>query len=113
MKSVLMGRQKAWLIPRGPAAYKDGKIVRSEAEGMAFRCLFQPLNGRELKMTPEGDQDKEQYWVFTQCMSPQMNDRIVFREKSYQIQAVEEWPEYKKLRVMKIDVGPATSQETE
>lgn len=110
-QSQLIGssQQLACFAP-GCVQYVDGKPVRMPDVERFVRANVQPLSGRELLLVPEGDRHKEQYWAFVQLPDVlKVQDRIIFRNVSFQVQASEFWDSYTKARMVRIDVGPNAS----
>lgn len=88
----------------------DGKPVRGPEAKTLVRANVQPLNGRDLLIVPEGDRHKEQYWVFVQLPdSLAVQDRVIYKSVSFQVQTAEDWESYTKARMVRIDVGPNAS----
>lgn len=90
--------------------YVDGKPVKKDLESFEVICNVQPLNGRELLLVPEGDRDLEQYNLFAEKLQfPLMvNDRIIRQGVNYQVQIIEDWGSFIKVRIVKNDVGPTS-----
>jgi hypothetical protein len=88
----------------------NGKAQDYDTCNFNIFCNIQPLNGRDLLLVPEGDRFKEQYWVWTDSkvdkytLAP--NDRIVRQGANFQVQTIEEWGNYNRARMVRIDVGP-------
>jgi hypothetical protein len=94
----------------GKPRYIDGKPVYDEPLKYELVGNVQPLNGRDLLLVPEGDRFKEQFWIF--CVTPcvAVSKDLVFRSGSYyEVQGIELWGSFSKIRIMKVDVGPQAS----
>lgn len=105
---------------QGPTAYIDGKPQKRFPPPFQVIANVQPMSGRDLLMVPEHDRQKEQYWLFLdnkqfvedmglELRGPSMlklNDRVVRLSVNYQVQSVENWGSYSRVRIMRIDVGP-------
>jgi hypothetical protein len=92
------------VVREGCVRYVDGKPLKDKIKEFEIACNVQPLGGKDLLLVPEGDRTKEQYWLWTPT-AVEINDRVIRRELSFQIQTVEVWGSYAKARIMRIDVG--------
>jgi hypothetical protein len=84
--------------------FEDGKPVTSVDESFRVNASVQPVSGRELQITPEGDRMKEQVWVYTDTVLL-ANDIVTHRGVRFQVQSIEKWPGYVRARGVRIDVG--------
>ena len=85
----------------------DGKPQELNATSYNMVGNFQPMGGDDLMLVPEAQRTKDNIIVFTEQneKTPKLNDHIVVDGKRYQIQNVENWGSYSKLRAMREDVG--------
>ena len=104
----------------GATVYQEGKAIHYDPIVFQIIGNVQPLNGRQLLLVPEHDRYKEQYWVYIdnsqftndkglEVDGPSVllvNDRVTRLCANYQIQEVENWGTYCRVRIMRIDVGP-------
>ncbi len=95
-------------------AYESGLPVSYDQKNFKIRCNVQPVDGKDLLLVPEGDRQKEQYYVWSLNPCPengilQINDQVVRKGISFQTQSVENWGSYVKARIMCNDVGPNAS----
>lgn len=91
--------------------YVDGKLQKRLASEEPFKGNVQPMTGRDLLLVPEHERFKEQYW----CFVPKKVCGKWFFEKTgdvikrdciaFQVQTVESWGSYQKVRIMRVDVG--------
>lgn len=95
-----------------PINYVDGKAVPREPERRRFRANVQPLNGRDLLLVPEHQRFLEQYWlyvpgeVFERGNRAEGTGELVERAGlRFQVQSVEAWGGYQRVKVMRVDVG--------
>jgi hypothetical protein len=88
----------------GCVQYVDGKPQRSESTTFEIQCHTQPLKGIDLLLVPEGDRTKDQRWLWTRAQL-QIKDVIFRQESRYQIQTVEAWQGFIKVRMVRIDTG--------
>ncbi len=90
----------------------DGKFIKRDLISFYIQCNVQPLSGLDLLQVPEGDRHLEMYWVFSNEISKDifLNDRVIRRGISYQVQKVETWGKppngYQRFRMTRMDVGP-------
>lgn len=93
--------------------YVDGKPQITLLSSEPFRANVQPLKGRELLLVPEHQRFIEQYWCYTQekmfektgdtIRRGQPGDTPIFVH--FQVQEVEHWGSYQRIRIMRVDVG--------
>lgn len=91
--------------------YENGVPVTYDNKTFQIRCNVQPVDGRDLLLVPEGDRQKEQYyvWSLNPCQPKavlQLNDQVVRQGITFQTQSVENWGSYVRARIMCNDVGP-------
>ncbi len=122
-KSVILGNDETLSVQRRNAVdYVDGRPVTHDNLNFSVVANVQPVNGRDLLIVPEGDRFKEQFWVFVNnCQfavdqgldveaKPSrliVNDQVTRLGANYQVQSVEDWGTYSKVRIMRVDVGPS------
>jgi hypothetical protein len=100
--------------------YLDGKPVKTLLSKTPFKSNVQPLNGRELLLVPEHQRFIEQYWCFMPSprttydgseqdapkdYAPKVGDVVHRNNVHYQVQDIENWGSYQKVRIMRVDVG--------
>lgn len=94
--------------------YVDGKPKMTLLAAEPFRANVQPLKGRELLLVPEHQRFTEQYWAYTQDRTFEKTGETVRRAQPgdtpvfvhFQVQEVEHWGSYQRVRIMRVDVGP-------
>ncbi len=88
--------------------YVEGKPVETGVFTYEITGAVVPLNGRDLLLVPEGDRHKEQYFIFSENLSKEIeiNDRVVRGGINFQVQSVEPWGSFYRARIMRDDVGP-------
>jgi hypothetical protein len=89
--------------------YIDGILKPQPDKTFRIICNVQPINGRDLLLVPEGDRHKEQYYIWIQNYDQEriLDNDIVWRLGiSYQTQSTEQWGDYTRARMVRIDVGP-------
>jgi hypothetical protein len=91
--------------------FEHGKAVNTLIRKDPFRCNVQPLNGRELLLVPEHQRFSEQYWAYVPIsvngkMFEKPGDVVLRGEVHYQVQEVEYWGSYQRVRLMRVDIGP-------
>lgn len=109
-KSQLIQNDEQLCVTRWPATqYKDGKPVNLSPPLKFMICgNVQPLSGKDLLIVPEGNRDKEQYWIFTQARL-ELADKITRNGVNFEVQTSEGWGSFYQARIMRIDVGPDTT----
>lgn len=111
-KSIIMTNdEELFTLQFIDAEYVDGKLMKQLAGKTPFKANVQPLTGRELLLVPEHQRFLEQYW----CYVPKKDCGMFFFNKTgdvvlrdathYQVQAVEYWGSYQRVRIMRVDVG--------
>jgi hypothetical protein len=93
----LLGNE-TFLVERVEAGpYVDGQYVNGKTLNVGFFFgNFQPLNGREIAVTPEADRIKEQQWL--RCTVELNEEDIVERaldNTRYQVQEKANWNVFK------------------
>lgn len=94
----------------GAVTWVSGKPVTSVASTFSIKGNVQPVNGFELMMVPEADRFKEQYWVWTETIDIHLNkDKVTRNGVIYEIQQIKPWGSYMQFRMVRVDVGPDTT----
>jgi hypothetical protein len=102
----------------GTVLYVDGKPVKQSGPQFQIQGNVQPMTGLELLRVPELDRHLERLWVYTneKTRPLQLNDRIIRCGINYQVERFETWGHgpygYQKAQIVKIDVGPASVNQT-
>lgn len=93
----------------------DGKFVSGTPIRFHKNGNVQPLQQRDLLLLPEGDRHKEQLYVWVQDHDNErilINDRVVRLGACYQVQSTDNWGDYTRARIMRIDIGPESGGNT-
>lgn len=95
--------------------FVDGKSQNKLISEEPFNANVQPMSGRDLLLVPEHQRFLEQYWCFVplkksvdQPPTPIFNKtgEVVHRNGiHYQVQSIDYWGSYQRLRIMRVDVG--------
>lgn len=101
-----MNRDEELQVFHHETIYVDGSPVQRPSKARFIKANVQPLNGRELLLVPEGDRFKEQYWVYTQDLCSMTTDRVARQGVNFEIQSIDKWGSFFRMRIMRIDVGP-------
>jgi hypothetical protein len=107
--------QTVTVVNVGRVVERFGKPVHLDQGSFQLACNCQPVKGLELLLVPEGDRQREQYWLFAETLDRPLtiNQTVIFNSLNFQVQAVELWGDYQKARIMRIDVGPNASNNFE
>lgn len=90
-------------------AYVDGKLTATPISQIPFKANVQPLNGRQLLLVPEHQRFKEQYWCFVPDKTFEKTGEIIIRNTmKFQVQEIEYWGSYQRVRITRVDVGEET-----
>lgn len=104
-------------VPRN-VVYVDGKPIKRYSTTFQVTCAVMPIQGRDLLLVPEGDRERENYWCFTnnQDVTLRLNDFVIREDLQtskatlyFQVQSVENWGSFQRVRLMRIDVGPLST----
>jgi hypothetical protein len=106
--STLMGNDETVYIVRQPLAvpdaiaFVDGKPVRDPAQFEIIPCVgnVQPLSGKDLERLPDGDQQEDQLYVWTNNNATVLliGDLMERQGIKYQCEAVDAWGNYSRGR---------------
>lgn len=102
------GQSENLLVQRAcEVIWRDGKPVEVQVKPYRIIGNVQPMNSKDLLLVPEANRTKEQLWIYTEQneKTPKLNDNIKRGDGNFQVQSVENWGTYSKLRLMRIDVG--------
>ncbi len=106
--SSIMNGDETLEFTRYPTpTYIDGKPVQGTPDTFDVICNRQPLSPRDLLVVPEGDRDKEQYWIFSENLDEQiaLQDETLIDRVNFVVMGIEPWGSYSRARIVKIDVG--------
>jgi len=104
-RSRIMAKDEDILVLRHDTIYVDGAPVAGPETERHIKANVQPLNGRDLLLVPEGDRFKEQYYLFTHDVLSRTTDRVYRDGVNFEIQSIEQWGSFFRIRIMRIDVG--------
>lgn len=95
----------------GRVIYIDGIASEQKVTSYDITGNVQPLNGKDLLLVPEAQRTRDNILIFTEQneKTPALNDRIYVDGGYYQVQNVENWGSYTKLRATREDTGPKAS----
>ena len=73
----------------------------------SIKCNVQPITGDELLQLPEGSRTADQFNLFTYSTPKKLvkNDFVIRNGNKYQVQTVEDWGDFFKCRIVRVDVG--------
>ena len=102
----------------GRVVERNGKPVHLDITYFNVVCSVQPFNGLEVLLVPEGDRQKEMYWVYLQEDTYRqrpivLNQTVIYNSLNFQVQKVEQWGSFQRIKIMRIDVGPNASNDFE
>lgn len=95
----------------GTVIWKEGKPVEDKKSTYKMTGNVQPVQGRDLLLVPEAQRTKENFYVWTEQneLTPKLNDHVIREGVWYQVQNIENWGSYTKIRMTREDVGPHAS----
>lgn len=90
----------------------EGKPVETNIEPYEMIGNVQPFSPKDLLLVPEAQRTKEMLWIFTEQNTkiPQNNDHVIRNGIYFQVQGVENWGTYSRIRVVREDVGAQASR---
>lgn len=93
-------------IVYGNNVFVDGKLASRAQTSVPFKATVQPLNGRDLLLVPEHQRFQEQYWCYVPAPFFEKSGDVVIRNNiQFQVQEVESWGSYQRVRITRVDVG--------
>lgn len=101
--NLLSGATKVELHRKGKTTYEKYEPVTGPDKVIVITANVQPVMGRELLMLPEGEREREQYFVFSRdkiCS----DDVIVWCGRRFEVRVVEPWQTHYEARMALIDV---------
>lgn len=104
---IMRGDEVIEVIRHDSYTFENGRLIESGPHEFEVKANVQTVSGQELLLVPEGDRYKEQFFLFIQKPSPflKMNDEVKRHKKNYQVQDLEEWGSFQKVRIMNVDVS--------
>jgi hypothetical protein len=100
----------------GRTIQRNGKPVHLDITYYEVTCSVQPFGGLEVLLVPEGDRQKDMYWVYLQEDSNRpivVNQTVIYNSLNFQVQKVEQWGSYQRIKIVRLDVGPNQSNNFE
>lgn len=102
--NLLAGATKLNAKRKGKLVYEKGQPVFGTDSTFQILANVQPVIGRELLQVPEGERDRQHFFVFTRdklCAE----DIVTWCGCDHEVRVVESWGPYYKARMALIDVG--------
>jgi hypothetical protein len=106
---IILHDETLRVVAQSGIKYVDGKAQALGPE--TLRTIVgnvQPVQGRDIELVPEGDQDKENLFVWT----PDpifLNETVERKGAFYHVGGVEDWGSYFMARIVRADVGPESN----
>lgn len=95
----------------GPTAYVDGLPTSPGATVFFITSTVQPMGGKDLLLVPEAFRQHESLWLWQPHYGGQaevlidIGDVVLRQNKGYQVASSEDWGDYTRAMLVRIDVG--------